>query len=361
MHQLHTVEDVASCLDDCAAQGDAKTPRMLASQLSAKSKELAGAQARVMLSLAKAARHCADAIEHRMSGQIDRAMTCERMCDRALTDAQSPETARRGRDNPEWAKKLGGGLYKSARYAGETARDVYQGARAAHAARSADAPVEGERKNPHPGFDQYDFRVSSSFLPALFNGDVSGLSAEDEAALDRFLKRVMKLGHGHWAVIEEDAGFGRDEITGLGSDRALIAWMVPRGRKNPRPRAARASARKEWEKRGAAIPTSELVAGDVFRTHEERALARATHTHRLPGIGTLTVRPDPEGGRDIARVEVTKAFTSEWDHDMLNQAYLSRDVMDAVEKYRHGSNFYAVDLVYRGRAFTRLYPRGAGI
>jgi hypothetical protein len=138
----------------------------------------------------------------------------------------------------------------------------------------------------------------------------------------------MKLGHGHWAVIEEDAGFGRDEITGLGSDRALIAWMVPRGRKNPRPRAARAGS---------------------------------THTHRLPGIGTLTVRPDPEGGRDIARVEVTKAFTSEWDHDMLNQAYLSRDVMGAVEKYRHGSNFYAVDLVYRGRAFTRLYPRGSGV
>jgi hypothetical protein len=187
---------------------------------------------------------------------------------------------------------------------------------------------EGERKNPHPGFDQYEFRVSSSFLPALFNGDVSGLSAEDEAALDRFLARAMKLGHGHWAVIEEDAGFGRDEITGLGSDRALIAWMVPRGRKNPRPRAARAGS---------------------------------THTHRLPGIGTLTVRPDPEGGRDVARVEVTKAFTSEWDHDMLNQAYLSRDVMDAVEKYRHGSNFYAVDLVYRGRAFTRLYPRGSGV
>lgn len=320
MH-LETVEDVASYLDDCAAQGDAKSPRILASQLSSKSKELAGVQARVMLSLAKAARHCADAVEARMAGQTDRAMTCERMCDRALQEAASPrsrknprpkspmeealgleageaygadedvptelgvarilghkvefsqnentsritgwvkgignvgggysleeakESAREKlaalRKNPEWAKKLGSGLYKGARYSAETARDVYQGAREAHRARAHDAAPAGERKNPR-------------------------------------------------------------------------------------------------------------------RAHR----AGSTHTHRLPGIGTLTVRPDPEGGRDIARVEVTKAFASEWDHDMLNRAYLSRDVMDAVEAHRHGSNFYGVDLVYRGRAFTRLYPRGAGV
>lgn len=308
--QLHTVEDVASCLDDCAAQGDAKTPRMLASQLSQQAKEVAGAKSRMILTLAKAARHCANGIEARLAGEVDRAMTSERMCDRALAEAQSPgrknpsgkqkilfgvrkgnedwqeeliteneariedakkwaaangfdrfriavvdlsappdfaqavTTRRRGRKNPEWAKKLGSGLYKGARYSAETARDVYQGAREAHRARAhVAAPVEGERKNP-------------------------------------------------------------------------------------RPRAAHAGS---------------------------------THTHRLPGIGTLTVRHDPEGGRDVARVEVTKAFTSEWDHDMLNQAYLSRDVMDAVEKYRHGSNFYTVDLVYRGRAFTRLYPRGSGV
>lgn len=316
--QLHTVEDVASCLDDCAAQGDAKTPRMLASQLSQQAKEVAGAQARMLLTLAKAARHCANGIEARLAGEVDRAMTSERMCDAALQEAAAPRSRRnpdevihRGwriekwagghvgyrtetgkfgkgrkssgwlihypetegtggkivdtlkeakhyidvyqgfddssdsRGNPEWAKSLGSGLYKGARYSAETARDVYQGAREAHRARAhVAAPVEGERKNPR-------------------------------------------------------------------------------------------------------------------RAH--RALARATHTHRLAGIGTLTVRPDPEGGRDIARVEVTKAFTSEWDHDMLNQAYLSRDVMGAVEKYRHGSNFYTVDLVYRGRVFTRLYPRGSGV
>ena len=350
MHQLHTVEDVASCLDDCAAQGDAKTPRMLASQLSQQAKQVAGAQSRMLLTLAKAARHCAGAIEARLAGEVDRAMVGERMCERALADAQSPS-----RTNPEWAKKLGSGLYKGTRYAGETARDLYQGAREAHATHGAEAPAE--RKNPRrPRFEQYDFRVSKSFLPALFNGDTSGLSSEDEAALDRFLARVMKLGRGHWAEIEEDAGFGKDEITGLGSDRALVAWMTER--KNPRRRAS--ESRKAWEARGAAIPASDLVAADVFRTHEQRALARATHTHRLPDIGRLTITPDPKGVRDHASVEVTKAFADQWDHGD-GRSYLAQDVMDAAEKHRGDSNFYAVALKYRGREFSKLYPRGAGV
>lgn len=318
MHQLHTVEDVASCLDDCAAQGDAKTPRMLASQLSQQAKQVAGAQSRMLLTLAKAARHCAGAIEARLAGEVDRAMVGERMCERALADAQSPS-----RKNPEWAKKLGSGLYKGTRYAGETARDLYHGAREAHAARAAEAP--SERKNPRrPRFEQYDFRVSKSFLPALFNGDTSGLSSEDEAALDRFLARVMKLGRGHWAEIKEDAGFGKDEITGLGSDRALVAWMTER--KNPR-----------------------------------HAGPAAVFSRRLPEIGMLAVRPDPDGGYARASIEVTKAFADEWDHDMLNQAHLSRMVEDAVAPFRSRANFYAVALKYRGREFSKLYPRGAGV
>jgi hypothetical protein len=138
-------------------------------------------------------------------------------------DVYRQEQQRRGsRSNPEWAKSLGRGLYKGARYAGEAARDVYHGAKEAHSARS--------RENPeHPGFDQYDFPVSKSFVTALLYGDVSGLSPEDEEALDRFYEnRIARLGDGHWAVIEDDAGFGRDVITGLGADRVLLAYMVPR-------------------------------------------------------------------------------------------------------------------------------------
>lgn len=124
------------------------------------------------------------------------------------------------RHNPEWARKVGGALYRgtrrAAKYAKEVGTDLYHGAREAH---------RSHRSNPE--FDQYEFRVASAFLPALFNGDTSGLSPDDEDALDRFYKKLARLGVGHFAVIEEDAGFGRDEITGLGSDRALVAWMVP--------------------------------------------------------------------------------------------------------------------------------------
>jgi hypothetical protein len=75
----------------------------------------------------------------------------------------------------------------------------------------------------------------------------------------------------------------------------------------------------------------------------------------------LAVRPDPEGGYARASIEVTKAFADEWDHDMLNHAYLSRQVEDAVAPFRSRANFYAVALKYRGREFSRLYPRGSGI
>ena len=256
MHQLHTVEDVASCLDDCAAQGDAKTPRMLASQLSQQAKQVAGAQSRMILTLAKAARHCANAIEARLGGEVDRAMASERLCERALADAQSPGRSSRG--NPEWAKKLGSGLYKGTRYAGETARDLYVGAREAHAAHSA-------------------------------------AEAAEEA------------------------------------------------------RAARAAA---------AVPAAEAP-----RMNPRRAGAAlsAVFSRRLPEIGMLAVRPDPAGGYARASIEVTKAFADEWDHDMANQAYLARQVEDAVAPFRERANFYAVALKYRGREFSKLYPRGAGI
>jgi hypothetical protein len=236
--QLNTVEDVVSALDDAAAQGDAKTPRLIASQLSQQAKQVGGAQSRTLLTLAKAARHCATGVEARLDGQIDRAMTSERMCDAALQEAAMPRS-RMGRENPEWAKKLGSGLYKGARYSAETAHDLYQGARAAHAARSeASAAREPERKNPHaraharaqahPGFEQYEFRVENSFMPALINGDTSGLDADDIDALDRFLAKMPKDRGSHWAVIEDDAGFGPGAITRLGSDRSLVALMVPK-------------------------------------------------------------------------------------------------------------------------------------
>jgi len=339
--QLNTVEDVVSALDDCAAQGDAKTPRLIASQLSQQAKQVGGAQSRTLLTLAKAARHCATGVEARMDGQIDRAMTSERMCDSALQEAAMP----RSRMNPEWAKKLGSGLYKGARYSAETAHDLYQGARAAHAARSAPAPVDPERKNPraraqaHPGFEQYEFRVENSFMSALINGDTSGLDEDDIDALDRFLAKMPKDRGSHWAVIEDDAGFGPGAITRLGSDRSLVALMVPK------------------KARGGAGDHRSMAPGFYSRKNP----SKAHRTHKIPGVGTLTISPRADGGRDDASLEVTKSFADEWDHSMTNQAYLGREVSEAAEKHRRGSNFYGVDLKYRGREFATASPRSAGV
>ena len=302
MKKLETVEDVASCLDDCAAQGDAKTPRMLASQFSQQAKEVAGAQARMLLTLAKAARHCASAIEARLAGEVDRAMVGERMCERALADAQSPS-----RRNPEWAKKLGSGLYKGARYSAETARDLYHGAREAH--RAAEAPAAeapSERKNPRRhasyGDDYKYFIVDSSGRPE------SGWEYREDA------KDALRDGSSGRPGLKIAA---RSRV-----DKEQLAAFFERNRNNPR---------------GAA--------------HGSRM---------LPGIGRLTITPDSHGGRDEASVEVTKAFADEWDHGE-GRSYLMHDVMDAAEKHRGDSNFYAVTMKFKGREFFKAYPRGAGV
>lgn len=143
--RLETVGDVCEALDNAAAVGDHKTPRIIASRLSQAALEVANPQARIYRSLAKAARHCANGIEARLGGEIERAMTCESMCDRALAEASDPIAARK---NPEWAKKLGRGLYKGARYAGESAADLYRGMREAHGERD---DVEDHEQDAIPG------------------------------------------------------------------------------------------------------------------------------------------------------------------------------------------------------------------
>ncbi len=359
MHQLETVDDVASCLDDCAAQGDAKTPRMLASKFSQQSKAVAGAQARMLTTLAKAARHCANAIEARLAGEVDRAMASERLCDRALADAQSPAHSTRG--NPEWAKKLGSGLYKGARYSAETARDLYVGAREAHAAHGAEAPranptcpkcggtgklsafrhveqgtcfrcggtgevdkltpAEKGQAAPPPPTGSYGVWIDSEDYDTI----LSGYSSFEEANKQR---RELAKEHkdATYTVVKFDGEVWRTRS----GERATLRPLGGE-RKNP----------------------------DYFDREPMRLVSTKVASARLPGIGRLTITTDPEGARDRAVVEVTKEFADQWDHGD-GRSYLARHVMDAAEKHRGDSNFYAVALKYRGREFFKAYPRSAG-
>jgi len=86
-----------------------------------------------------------------------------------------------GRENPEWAKKLGSGLYKGARYSAETAHDLYQGARAAHAARSeAEAAArEPERKNPRATMGEVQHVMADLQVPKAWRTRfMQGLNVE---------------------------------------------------------------------------------------------------------------------------------------------------------------------------------------
>jgi hypothetical protein len=393
MHQLETVEDVASCLDDCAAQGDAKTPRMLASQFSQQSKDVAGAQARMLTTLAKAARHCANGIEARLAGEVDRAMASERLCERALADAQSPS-----RMNPEWAKKLGSGLYKGARYGAETARDLYRGAREAHAAHSA-PPVEGERKNPESQFQELIALRDSlekqrkQIAEQLDAYPINSMGlTPDEYKDDRW--RELKR--------ESDKLFKKLQDTNSFLVKNYKKELAATRRRNPRRRASYgdeykyfivdASGEPEsgWEYRedakdalregssgrpGLKIAARSRVDADKLAAFFERNRDNPSYfehgapmsfvpmkvaSGRLPGIGRLTITTDPEGARDRASVEVTKAFADEWDHGG-SRTQLMNDVIDAAERHRGDSNFYAIALKHKGREFFKAYPHGAGV
>ena len=83
-------------------------------------------------------------------------------------------------------------------------------------------------KQPTVEFDEHEYTIGTQWVYALTYGEDDSLTPEDEENLQRFLRRVPGYGtrKGHWQVVEEDAGFGRDPISGLGSDRATVVWMV---------------------------------------------------------------------------------------------------------------------------------------
>lgn len=72
-------------------------------------------------------------------------------------------------------------------------------------------------------WDSYTFYVASHFLPALINGDWSGMNTDDEYALNQFNKDVQHLMDRqnvltwHWSTDADDEGdnFRHCEVTGL--------------------------------------------------------------------------------------------------------------------------------------------------
>lgn len=65
-------------------------------------------------------------------------------------------------------------------------------------------------------------------LPSLVNNDQTGLTDDEESALDAFCKEVMdEYGPGYWAAPDECEGFlGIDEVTNLMSNVVKVKYVL---------------------------------------------------------------------------------------------------------------------------------------
>ncbi len=77
-------------------------------------------------------------------------------------------------------------------------------------------------------FEIYEYSLCGHYLSALINGDTSGLDESEETELSEFESDVtVKLGNGHWDVIDEEGSFARDDISGLMADCYTCNYCVP--------------------------------------------------------------------------------------------------------------------------------------
>ena len=58
-----------------------------------------------------------------------------------------------------------------------------------------------------------DYWVGEHLLPALINGDVSGLEPSDELALERFVAELQDVGYMVWVCDDIEGAFARCEVT----------------------------------------------------------------------------------------------------------------------------------------------------
>lgn len=73
-------------------------------------------------------------------------------------------------------------------------------------------------------FETYRYTIASHFVPALINGDVTGLDANDEHKLDVFVANLPGW-QGHWEI-RDDAGFARCEVTDLHAECVHVDYLA---------------------------------------------------------------------------------------------------------------------------------------
>lgn len=84
-------------------------------------------------------------------------------------------------------------------------------------------------------WDSFDYKIAGHYLPALINGDESGLSDEESEDLRHFEESAQSAARDagftvwHWSYegdYSED--FGRCEVSGLFANRQAVKLMVCR-------------------------------------------------------------------------------------------------------------------------------------
>ena len=74
-------------------------------------------------------------------------------------------------------------------------------------------------------FEVYEYTIPTFYLGALINGDISGLSDEEERELNTFLESLP--GNGHWDYDDEHYFSYYNDINNLGNDVTDCRYLVP--------------------------------------------------------------------------------------------------------------------------------------
>lgn len=81
-------------------------------------------------------------------------------------------------------------------------------------------------------FEAHEYEIGEHLLPALINGDFTGLSDADAREFDVWETnaRTAAGGIGHWTTIDGRAdAFGRCDVTGLRGATERVAYMAKTG------------------------------------------------------------------------------------------------------------------------------------
>jgi hypothetical protein len=66
--------------------------------------------------------------------------------------------------------------------------------------------------------DYYELTLADHYLPALINGDYSGLDDDEAADLDAFMRDYWKLPDATLDITDKEISFAVDEVSGLHAD-----------------------------------------------------------------------------------------------------------------------------------------------